>query len=130
MDKVDKYITNLLTNELADAKKKINKLQEDIERYIKLPNNCLGIDIDGLVCENPNYKLDMLTNLYHQQGYWNGVAQLSKNLIMFRGFSELDLEQFLIKQEEIKKHNKKVMDDLLNTIKSKNPNLYNKNDKK
>jgi len=118
-EKKEQYVSNLLNNEILNSEKQIDKLNNDVKSILDLPNDCYGIDIDGEICQNKDYKIDLLTNYHHQIGYYNGVIQTAKNMIMFNGFNIKDFEDFLIEQEKIKKHNDKVMSDLLKLMKNK-----------
>ena len=124
MDK-DKYIKNLLEESIVDADKHIKEhyaINKDIE---KLPNNCKGVEINGDVCENNDYKFDVLTGNYHSIGYMEGVKKTAEDMLMLKDFSDVEFENFLEKQKEIEIHNKKVMDDMTKYIKTRNPDLLN-----
>ena len=125
MEEKEKYIKEMLEESIIDADKRIKEGYDSIKEYEELPNDCKGIEIDGEICENPDYKIDALTNFFHQIGYMEGVKKTAQDMLMLNDFSIIEFKEFLIEQEEIEIHNKKVMDDMREYIKTKNPDLLN-----
>lgn len=117
--KKEKYIKDYLKKNIKLADKTISELEKELKDILKLPNNCKGIIIDGLKCENNNYKIDTLTNHYHVIGYMNALKENSKKMLDFNKMSDKDFQEFLKEQEEIKIHNDKVQKELKDLIKRK-----------
>ena len=111
MDK-NEYIIKLLTDEIKDVNIRVSKYGEELESIRELPNDCKGVTINDVVCENPDYKLDMLESHFHVVGYLNGVRETAKKLLMLVEFDDDEFEKFLIEQDEIKAHNDKVQVEL------------------
>jgi len=114
------YIINFLENNIKDGKELIEELEKINSEIYHLPNDCYGIEIDGKICKNPNYKLDILTGNNHTIGYMNGLIEISKKIIMFIKFNEYEFQDFLKKNEIIKKQNNEIIQELTKHIISKN----------
>lgn len=123
--KKEDYIKKMLNDGIVDADKFIKEREEMNLEIIDLPNDCLGIEINDMICENQNYKLDILTGNNHSIGYMNGLKETSKKILMLNSMNDVEFEEFLIEEEKTKQHNDKVMRDLKEYIKTKNPNLLN-----
>jgi len=121
------YIQKTLEDSIKEADIFIKERYEMNAEIEKLPNDCKGIEIEGEICENPDYKIDILTGNYHSIGYMEGVRKIAKEILMLNDFSNIEFEEFLQEQEEIRKHNDKVMSDMKEYIRTKNPDLLNKN---
>ena len=115
----------MLDSSIIDADKRIKEGYDAIKEYEELPNDCKGVEINDEICENPDYKIDALTNFYHQIGYMEGVKQTAKNTLMLNDLSCVEFEEFLEEQKQVGFHNKKVMDELREYIKTKITDLLN-----
>jgi len=92
-----------------NTQKSIDKLYKEAYKLSKnLPNDCLNIIIDGEKCENNDYKIDILTNLYHQIGYLECLKYQSKNVLYILGMNDIEFNNYLINQQKIKKQNEKT----------------------
>jgi len=111
MDK-NKYLEDLLHENIKTAKAFIKEHEKINDEVKDLPNDCTGIEIDGIVCENPNYKLDILTSNAHTIGYMTAVIKTSEEVLMINNFTNTQFEKYLKQQEEVKIHNEKIMKDL------------------
>jgi len=125
--KKEDYIKKTLEEAIVEADKFIKEREDMNSEVEELPNDCKGVEIDGVVCENPDYKIDILTSNYHSIGYMVGVRKIAKEILMLNDFSNIEFEDFLKEQEKIRKHNDKVMSDMKEYIRTKNPDLLNKN---
>jgi len=105
MNKKEEYINLMLLENIDIATKVIKETYEELEEIRELPNDCTGIIVDGYVCENPDMKIDLLTNHYHVIGYMECLKSQSTDLLNLRTMNDEEFEKYLIEQEEIKKHN-------------------------
>jgi len=105
MNKKEEYINTMLLENIEIASKSIKELYEELEEIRELPNDCTGIMVDGYVCENPDMKLDLLSNNYHVIGYMECLRAQSTELLNLRTMNDEEFEEYLKDQEEIKKHN-------------------------
>jgi len=121
----ENYIKKMLEESIEIANKHIKERYEMNNELEDLPNDCKGIEIDGEICENPDYKIDIISGNLHSIGYMEGVKKTAEDLLMLNDFSEQEFKDFLEEQEQIRYHNKKVMDDMKEYIKTKNPDLLN-----
>ena len=117
------YIKKFLEDGIKEGEDFIKSREEMNDAVRELPNDCKGIEIDGQICQNPDYKLDILTGNNHSIGYMTGLIETSKKMLMLNKFSDEEFENFLEEEEETRKHNEKVMQELKDYVKSKNPNL-------
>ena len=124
MNKQD-YIKNFLEEGIITAETFIKEREEMNEDVSDLPNDCTGVEIDGIICQNPDYKIDILTGNNHSIGYMTGLIETSKKMLMLNEFSDEEFDNFLIEEEKTRIHNDKVMSDLREYIKTKNPDLLN-----
>jgi len=118
------YIKEELIKDIKTATKQIDKLYKevrDIEK--KYPNDCMGfVCDDGEICENPDLKIDLLTNYYHQIGYFECMKHQGKNILSILNMNDEKLDKMLEDNKRIEAKNKKTMDDLLKRIKLKYEN--------
>ena len=112
MNRKDEYIRLMLNENIDTATKTIEELYAEVEELRKLPNDCTGIDIEGMVCENPNYKIDLLTGHMHVIGYFESQRTLSKELLELNDMDDDQFEDYLIEQEDIRIHNEKELEKL------------------
>ena len=119
------YIKKFLEDGIKEGEDFIKSREEMNDAVRELPNDCKGIEIDGQICQNTDYKLDILTGNNHSIGYMNGLIETSKKILMLNNFSDEEFEKFLEEEEKVRKHNEKVMQELKDYVKSKNPNLLN-----
>ena len=112
MTKKDKYIETMLLENIDTATKSIKDLYEEIEEIRNLPNDCYGIEIDGEICENKDYKIDLLTNHSHVIGYMECLKAQSTELLNLNTMNDEEFELYLIEQEKIKIHNDTEMERL------------------
>jgi len=117
MNKKDAYIRAMLVENVSTAKETIEELYKEIEELNKLPNDCTGIEIDGFICENKDYKIDILTNHYHVIGYMECLRAKSEEMLELLDMTDNDFEDYLIEQEEIEKHNREEFRKLEKMIK-------------
>jgi uncharacterized HAD superfamily protein len=117
------YIKKFLEDEIKEGEDFIKSREEMNDSVRHLPNDCSGIEIDGEICHNPDYKLDLLTSNSHSIGYMRGLIETSKKILMLNSFDDIEFQDFLKKEEETRKHNDKVMQELKDYINSKNPDL-------
>jgi len=110
MNKKDTYIRLMLAENIKTANETIEELYSEIEELNKLPNDCTGIEIDGIICENKDYKIDLLINHYHVIGYFECLRSKSQEMLELLDMSDETFEEYLIKQEEIEKHNREEME--------------------
>ena len=117
------YIKKLLEDEIKDGEEfiKSREIMNDSVRH--LPNDCDGIEIDGEICHNPDYKLDVLVGNNYSIGYMTGLIETSKKMLMLNDFNDNEFQDFLKEEEYTRKHNDKVMQELKDYINSQNPNL-------
>jgi uncharacterized HAD superfamily protein len=123
MNKKEEYINTMLLENIEIATKSIKETYEELEEIRELPNDCTGILIDGFVCENPDMKIDLLTNLYHVIGYMECLRAQSTELLNLRTMNDDEFEKYLIEQEEIKKHNDLEMQKIQDMIQNRKDNL-------
>jgi hypothetical protein len=92
---------------IKTASEKINELYGEYRNaMISIPNSPLGLVFeDGVKNENPNYKIDLLTNYMHQIGYWEGIKRGSENFLYFFDMDDNGFDNYLVEQEDIKKQN-------------------------
>jgi len=115
--KKEKYIISMLKENIDNATERINELYNEIEEVNKLPNDCTGIMIDDVLCENKDYKIDILTNHYHVIGYMESQKALSKEILELNNMTDEEFEKYLIEQEDIRIHNEKEMLKIKNLLK-------------
>jgi hypothetical protein len=121
MDK-NNFIKNLLLREIKSFKKRLKEEYADYHRYLKdIPDDpSLGVDVfhDGVLNENPYLKATYLEGKQHIIGYLEGAIHHMKQFIYYLD-SDLDkIKSDILKDKEISKENKKMMNDLLKRIKS------------
>lgn len=107
--KKDKYIKKTLKANIKLADSKINELYKEYDGYLKLPDNCVGLEIDGFICENPNLKIDGLANCMHQIGYLECLRAKSKDFLELYEMDKKEFKKFLKMEKKIKKHNKREL---------------------
>lgn len=117
MNKKEQYIKDQLLENIDRAKKCIKNWYTDIKEIEKLPNDCYGIDIDGHLCENNNYKIEFLTGAYHQIGYMECLKEQSKQTLKLNDMNNIEFDKYLINQENIRIHNESQMKRLKNNFK-------------
>ena len=117
------YIKKFLEDGIKEGEEFIKSREEMNDEVRELPNDCKGIEIDGQICQNPDYKLDILTGNNHSIGYMTGLIETSKKMLMLNNFTDTEFEDFLKKEEETRKHNEKIMQELKDYVRSKNPDL-------
>ena len=105
----NEYIRLMLLDNINTAKKTIEEISEEIDDAYKLPNDCMGIIIDGQVCENKDLKIDLLTSHYHVTGYMECLKFLSEQVLSLNSMNDDEFQEFLIKEEEIERKNKEEM---------------------
>ena len=108
MNRKDEYIRLMLVENIDIATKTIDELYVEVE----LPNDCTGIMIEDMVCENPDYKIDLLTNHLHVIGYMESQRALSKELLELNNMNDDEFEEYLIEQEQVRIHNEREMEKL------------------
>lgn len=91
---------------------KIKELYLDYHNaMITIPNNPLGMVFeDGVENKNPNYKIDILTNLMHQIGYFESMRVQSENLLRFMLLEDREFDRYHEEQEEIKVENARSLE--------------------
>lgn len=119
MNKKEEYIKTLLLENISTAEQTIKELYEEILEINELPNDCKGIYIDNILCENSNYKIDLLINHYHVIGYMEALKEHSKEMLNFNTMTDQEFESYLIKSEKIQKENKKEMEKIKNILNKK-----------
>lgn len=112
MNNKDMYIKLMLAENIKIANDTIDELKKEIEEINTLPNDCTGIDIDGMTCENKDYKIDILTNHYHVIGYMECLRAKSQEILELFDMTDVQFEEYLVEQEEIEKHNQEEMEKL------------------
>jgi hypothetical protein len=115
------YIKSELHQNIKLATKQIDKLYKEVHNIEKkYPNDCTGyICDDGQISENPNLKIDILTNYYHQIGYFECMKFQSKNILSILNMNNEKLDNMIKNNIKIEKENKKIMNDILKYIKLK-----------
>jgi hypothetical protein len=108
--KKQEYIRAMLRDNINVAEKTIKELYDEIKELNQLPNDCSGIMIDDMICENPNYKIDLLTHNYHVIGYMESMRALSNEMLMLESMNSEEFEDYLLEQAEIEKHNQEEME--------------------
>lgn len=109
MSKKENYINTMLLENIDIANKSIKELYEENEEINKLPNDCNGITIDGELCKNKDYKIDLLTNNYHVIGYMECLKATSTEMLNLRTMNDVEFDEYLIEQEKIKVENDKEL---------------------
>jgi len=117
------YIEKLLNDSIKTANEHIKEKLEMVSEVEELPNDCKGVEIDGDICENPDYKFEILTENFHSIGYMEGVKKTAEDVIMLNNFTDIEFEDFLKEQERVRIHNEKVMKDMKDYIEGKNSDL-------
>jgi hypothetical protein len=121
--KKEDYIKATLIENIEISDKTIKELYDEIDEINTLPDNCLGVEIDGMICENPSYKRDLLTGNYHIIGYMEALRELSKDMLKLNAMDDENFQQYLIEQEEIHKNNQleiEKMNEIINNKLNKN----------
>lgn len=119
------YIKKELKKDITTATKQIDKLYKEVrELEIKLPNDCTGyIDEFGEKCENPDMKYDILTNYYHQIGYYECMRVNAKNILAILKMNDQQVDDMILENKRIDEENKKHFQDVLDYIKNKHKNI-------
>lgn len=114
LTKAQKYLMQQARENHKLADEKIVKLCEEyLNIFLTIPNNPIGLVFeDGVENKNPNYKIDLLTGLMHQIGYWESMRVQSQNLLRFMLLDDSEFERFEAEQEEIKEHNARTIKQL------------------
>jgi len=112
MNRKDEYIKTMLLENIEVASKTIDELYAEVEDIRKLPNDCTGIDIEGMVCENPDYKIDLITSHMHVIGYFESQRSLSQEILALNSMDNDDFEEYLNEQDDIRIHNEKEFEKL------------------
>jgi hypothetical protein len=109
------YLKNELKIDIKIATKEISKLYNEVRKIESTyPNDCLGLTIDGQVCENKDLKIDILTNYYHQIGYFECLKNNSKVILDILNMSDKELSEMIENNKKIEKDNKNMMNELFN----------------
>lgn len=121
LTKAQKYLYENLLTEVRKSYEEIKRLYEEYYNIINtIPNNPIGLVFeDGIENKNPNYKIDMLTNIMHQIGYWEGVKSISEKIINLIKMNDRDFENYLEEMKIIEKANENEMLRIKSLIKSK-----------
>ena len=119
------YIKQFLEDGIKEGEEFIKNREEMNDEVRDLPNDCSGIEINGTICQNPDYKIDILSGNNHSIGYMVGLVETSKKLLMLNDFTDEEFDNFLKEEEETRKHNDKIMQELKDYVKSNDPNLLN-----
>jgi hypothetical protein len=118
MEKQLKFIKKELKENIKMSKKRIDDLYSEKNQAEKLPNDCLGyVDEDGIKCENPNMKIDLLTGYEHQIGYLECLLNNSINILSILEMNDSEFESFIKRDKEIEEQNKKTLAELKKKIK-------------
>lgn len=119
MKQID-YVKRELAADIKNANKHLNMLYKEVAIMRELPDDCTGyVFDDGVVCENKEYKHDMLQSYYHQIGYNECLKNNSKNILSVLSYSDEDFDNFIARQKLIEKQNKKTLSIIRNNIKNK-----------
>lgn len=120
MEKQLNFIKKELKENIKMAKKRIDVLYTEKNEAEKLPNDCTGfVCEDGVVCENPNLKIDLLTGYEHQIGYLECLLNNSINILSILEMTDDEFDNHLKRNAEIDKQNMKTLAELKKRIKSK-----------
>ena len=113
------YLIESCKENIEVAKKEIAMLYKDFhELKNKIPNEPIGyISEDGIKVLNPDYKIDILTGIIHQIGYWEGNRALSYDVLNLINMSDDIFKKFLEEEHIVKKKNDETIKELLDKIK-------------
>ena len=96
--KKDEYIRLMLLENIDISSKTLKELEVDIKEISELPNDCTGMVINGEVCENKNYKHDMLNQQMHIVGYFEAMKEQSKLLLSITTMDDKEFDDYLADQ--------------------------------
>lgn len=114
------YLKVKLSENFEKNKDRIDFLYKELEELEKLPNDCKGFVMsDGYVIENNDYKLDIMTNYYHQIGYLTCLNSEFPKIIKILNMSDEEMNQYIKEELEIEKKNEKYLNEIFNRIKKK-----------
>lgn len=121
LTKAQEYIYENSLTEVIKSHEKIKLLYDDFHNAMNtIPNNPIGLVFeDGVENKNPNYKIDILTNIIHQIGYWQGIKSNSEKIIYLIKMNDHDFENYLEEKKAIEKANENEMLRIKSLIKSK-----------
>lgn len=111
------YVKKVLQKNIKTATKEIKKHYKKLKDIHKLPNDCLGIEIGGMISENKDYKIDLISNHYHVIGYFECLKAISKEMLDFIDMNKKSFKKYLENQRKIVKFNNKQMKKLTKLIK-------------
>jgi len=110
------YIKKQMEQNIKYADKHIKKCYDELKQVEKLPLDCTGVVIDGMVCENPQLKIDSVGNYQHQIGYLECLKNQSKEILNILNMDDNDFDKFEKRQKHIEKQNAKTMKELKDKI--------------
>lgn len=113
------YLKKEWQDNIKFADNRLKKLYAELNEARKLPLNCKGIEIDGVICENENLKLDLITNYEHQIGYLECLKNTNKSYLNVIGMNEDEFKKFLDREELIKQTNKETLKKLRSELSKK-----------
>jgi hypothetical protein len=110
MAKSIEFLKKELAKNIEYADSHIKKCYKEMKEYLNLPNDCTGYKFkDGAICENKDFKIDMLTNYQHQIGYMECLKNHSKDVLDLLNMSDVQFELHQQEQKEIDEHNRNEM---------------------
>lgn len=116
MNKKD-YTQNMLKNNIHVAKNTIDELYEELKEINELPNDCKGIYINGDLCENPDYKYEIMSSHMHIIGYMEGSKFVSETLLGIMNLNDDDFNKMLEIEKNIDVENSNIIDELIKKYK-------------
>jgi hypothetical protein len=110
MAKSIEFLKKELKKNISYAETHIQNCYKEMKQYNNLPNDCVGYKFpDGIICENKDLKIDMLTNYQHQIGYMECLKNHSKDVLDLLNMSDIQFEIHQEEQKKIDEHNRREM---------------------
>ena len=108
-----------ILKERLKVSKSLKELENDLNYYRSLPNAILGVEIDGIKNENPDFKNDGLENISHQIGYLTSLKYELEYVMALLDMDEEGLNKHIEENEKIDKENTEYINNIFNEIKHK-----------
>lgn len=99
MEKQD-FIKGMLEENIRLAEVELQNALNNINDLDKLPDDCTNLDIDGEICENKNYKFDIINTYSHYSGYMEGIKFLSEQLLVIHDMNQDAFDAFIVSEME------------------------------
>jgi hypothetical protein len=114
----NEYIRDMLENNIHVATETIDELYKEVGLVDELPNDCLNIEIDGQMCYNKDYKIDIISGHMHTIGYMACLKHESELMLGLLCMTEEEFQEYLKEEIAIEIENKQTLDDLMSKIKN------------